>query len=327
MSAPHRARDWVNLGAGYREYFRTRVTPQRAYASMRELYCRSDGGLADWAGRVTSVFHPPDDTRPTRGVLGTLDPSTLAAIIGDLRLRGFYVFDARLDQATCDRLTSLALTTSSLPTPDNGSRGPYRRGQPNAVMYQIDEETIANHPDVQRLISDPSLAAVARAYLGVEPVLDLLDLWWSTTFQKEPNSEAAQLFHFDLDRLNFLKFFCYLTPVGPDNGPHCFVERSHRSKPLELRRDGRLSDEEILAHYGSAAAINITGPAGTIFAADTRGFHKGTPVASGDRLAMQIQYSTDLFGAPYQCLTIHEPIDQLRAARRDHPRMFSRIAL
>jgi hypothetical protein len=46
-----------------------------------------------------------------------------------------------------------------------------------------------------------------------------------------------------------------------------------------------LSDEAIKMHYSKERLLEIVGLRGTIFVADTRGFHKGKALETGDRLA------------------------------------------
>ena len=45
---------------------------------------------------------------------------------------------------------------------------------------------------------------------------------------KKADSEAAQMFHFDLDRIKWLKFFIYLTDVKINSGPHVYVSGTHK---------------------------------------------------------------------------------------------------
>ena len=90
-----------------------------------------------------------------------------------------------------------------------------------------------------------------------------------------------------MDRIKFLKFFFYLTDVGPDNGPHCYLRASHDRKPSALRRLDRITDEEILRHYGPERVVEVMGVRGTAAAVDTRGFHKGKPLTAGHRLIFQ----------------------------------------
>jgi len=128
-------------------------------------------------------------------------------------------------------------------------------------------------------------------------------MWWHTNFHSQPDSEAAQFYHFDLDRLKWLKIFIYLTDVGPQDGPHSFIQGSHAPGgiPQKLLDRGyvRLSDAEVLSNYGSGKEIRFSAPRGTIIVEDTRGLHKGNPVFGKSRLILQMQLSNSLFGAVY----------------------------
>jgi hypothetical protein len=44
----------------------------------------------------------------------------------------------------------------------------------------------------------------------------------------------------------------------------------------------------------------LTGPAGTIMAVDTIGLHKGKTPVTADRLALENEFSTSLFGMDYE---------------------------
>ena len=88
-----------------------------------------------------------------------------------------------------------------------------------------------------------------------------------------------------------------------------------------MRRDGRIPDEEIVREYGQEAIVEITGKRGTLLAVDTRGFHKGKALESGDRLLFQVEYTNSLFGAPYNRMDIdgtwsERALAQIRATRR-----------
>jgi hypothetical protein len=102
-----------------------------------------------------------------------------------------------------------------------------------------------------------------------------------------------------MDRLNFLKFFVYLSDVTTENGPHVFVAGSHRHKPRSLRDPVRFGDAGVESGYGAGAVKSICGARGTIFAADTSGIHKGMPVVSGHRLVFQVEFATGRFGHRY----------------------------
>ena len=126
-----------------------------------------------------------------------------------------------------------------------------------------------------------------------------------------------------MDRIKFLKVFFYLTDVDADTGSHCYVPASHRRKPAALLRDGRYSDEEITRHYGSTP-VEITGRRGTILLADTRGIHKGKPLARGERLILQFELAPSLFGQYYPPFPLPAPqAARLAPMRARYPFTFS----
>ena len=127
----------------------------------------------------------------------------------------------------------------------------------------------------------------------------MAEMFWSTTYSKKPSKDAAQWFHFDLDRVSWLKVFIYLTDVGIENGPHCYIEGSHKvgSKPYELLKRGyvRISDKEISHFYGKSKIKLMTGKKGDIFIGNTKAWHKGTNLKQGNRLVLQLQYTNSFF--------------------------------
>jgi hypothetical protein len=233
----------------------------------------------------------------------------------------------------CDELLTIATTMPCI------SRGTdarvnvdscvphYPRENPEAVRYDFREQDLISYPVVQRLMADLSIISVAQNYLAAKPILDIVAMWWSAASEM-PDKQAAQFWHFDMDRIKWLKFFVYLTDVGPENGPHSFVEGSHRRGgiPGNLLQKGyaRLTDEEIAANYSTARLIDFTAPRGTILAEDTRGLHKGKHVTKGDRLMFQLEFSNSLFGGdmPISRMTsVQDP--SLKEMIRKHRRIFS----
>jgi ectoine hydroxylase-related dioxygenase (phytanoyl-CoA dioxygenase family) len=131
-------------------------------------------------------------------------------------------------------------------------------------------------------------------------VLDIVDMWWHTAFSRDPDKSAAQYYHFDMDRVKWLKFFFCITDVTPETGPHCFVAGSHRrgATPNALLKQGyaRLSDGDVRSHFSDDKFVEFVAPRGTIIAEDTRGLHKGKHVVHGDRLMFEIEFANSLFG-------------------------------
>jgi hypothetical protein len=267
---------------------------------MRRLYCVTRGQSNRLLSRWLCHKVVPS-SKPAAGLLAN-SPDAVDSALQHLRENGYAVLGPRLDANDVSDLIDFALRTRArlMPKPPTGlSEEVYNPAAPRAVKYDLPEHELVQQPVIQKLLADPSLRDLARRYLRCEPVNDLVAMWWSTAYSNEANSEVAQLYHFDMDRPQFLKLFFYLTDVGPDTGPHCYVRASHRERPASLWRDGRLSDAEVLTLHGLAAEVEITAPAGTLIAVDTSGFHKGKPLVRGHRLILQIEYTSALFGQRY----------------------------
>jgi hypothetical protein len=151
-------------------------------------------------------------------------------------------------------------------------------------------------------------------------------MWWSRPFHGKASTEAAQLYHFDMDRIKFLKFFFYLTDVTPETGPHCYVRGSSKRKPAPILRDGRISDEEIDRHYPKADLVEICGGTGSIIAVDTRGWHKGKALTQGERLLLQFEFTNSMFGQNYPRTHLSKDTSpSFLEFVRTNPRMFEGI--
>ena len=317
------------LAAGLAVQAFTKRTPPVAYGSLRRLYVATDGRVNDVAGRGSARLHPPVPLDVVHGVLGDLDETAVEAIARDIDKNGYHVFGPKLDGQLCARIVEFAKQTPAtlIPAPAGGpNESIYDPESPLAPRYDFQEHRIFELAELQELATDQSLMAVAQAYLKCRPINDLVAMWWSPAFGDQASSEAAQLFHFDMDRIKFLKFFIYLTDVDAKHGPHVYVGSSHVRKPKPVRRDGRIPDEEIVRQYGREAIIEITGERGTVLAVDTRGFHKGKLPETGDRLLFQVEYTNSLFGAPYNRMAIDGAWSERALAQiRTNPEVFQRF--
>ncbi len=311
----------ISFLGGYLVFILTGKTPLRAYNHFRRLACATDGKLNLWFAKLESCFSPPYIIEDESGILD-LSSDRKADILHNINEKGFYVFSEKLPDRICKELVNLALNTPAFTIPTYASKATqYKRHKPIATKYDFPEQTLLENQHIQSLATDRSIFTVSQGYLGAKPICDLVAMWWSTPYSPIASSEAAQLYHFDMDRIKFIKFFIYLTDVTPKNGPHCYVAGSHRNKPKLLRRDGRIADAEIEQYYQPNEIIEITGKAGTIIAADTSGFHKGKPLSHGDRLMLQIEFCTSLFGERHQKIIINEKFQDdfvTRAKRYKH---------
>ena len=152
---------------------------------------------------------------------------------------------------------------------------------------------------IQDLICDSSIIDICKNYFQHTPVFAEVNMWWSIVNQNKSSSEAAQLYHFDLDATKWLKIFIYLTDVDLKGGPHCYVSGTHinddSSKKLLSKGYVRISDKEMGENYSPNKFNTILGPRGTIVFGDTRAFHKGLKPIKNDRLILELTYINSNF--------------------------------
>ena len=175
----------------------------------------------------------------------------------------------------------------------------------------------------EELIFEPTFINIAKNYFGSTPHFSNLDMWWSPAkrqklnFDTEAANKSAQMFHFDLDKIQFLKVFIYLNDISVHNGPHEYVEGSHKinSKPKELRDLGykRLPDNLVRKYYPQDKIKKILGSKGTIFVGDTSCYHRGVPPSADHRLLLVIEYSNSLFGGNNTSIFSNFPVKSIES--------------
>lgn len=290
--------------AGFRTLKKTKRTPEQAYLAMRKLFVMTNGRSNDVISSI--VRRSGYSGINLDGVLGLKDRSDLQRVVDDLNKNGFHVFNSKLPEHTVNAIYQYATVTPTSYLKTDGLARGYSNDQvlfdenhPISPRYEFTANQILQCKELQELIFDTSLLAVAQKYLATKPVLDLLAMWWSAPFNGEAKSEAAQMYHFDLDRIKFLKFFFYLTDVDGNTGPHCYVRQSHKNLPQSLLKDGRMTDQEVELAFGKPNMLELGGKKGTIIAVDTRGLHKGKDLLKNKRLLFQIEFSNCMFGQYY----------------------------
>ncbi len=229
-----------------------------------------------------------------------IDAGEINRAVTGIQRAGFYVFDKIVDRSITDAIRGFA---EQAPCTARGAGTPpasYPRSNPAVGRYDFAEEISLQCAEVQEFATDPAMARIAQCYLGQPVLMDEVALWWTTAKRAEDANINAQLFHQDRDRLSFLKFFIYLTDVTPESGPHVYLKGSHTKIPRQLRGDGRKTDDAVRQAGLWDNVVELTGPAGTLMAVDTIGLHKGKTPLTGDRLALENEFSTSLFGMDYE---------------------------
>lgn len=158
---------------------------------------------------------------------------------------------------------------------------------------------VQDDPVVARLSEDPFMLSLAAAYLGVEPKLMSVNMWWTfpVNASAEDRSKYAHVFHYDLDDIKFVKFFFYLTDVDSESGPHCFVRGSNREVRYKntFLKSKRFTDEEVIAAYGVHNVVEVFGKAGSCLIEDTITLHKGVTPLRHPRLLLQFEFSINTY--------------------------------
>ncbi len=318
---------WV----GYLFFKLTSKTNWYPYISFRRLFVLTKGGSNDSMSERLSRSNPPYELKTGNGVLGNLNDEAVEAIVNDIAKNGFHIFDVKLPAQAIEELTKFSLQTKAklVPASSTGiTQSLYDNKNILSPRYEFPEQDILNYPLIQQITCDQSLFVIAQKYLNCKPIQDLTAMWWSAAFSKEASSEAAQLFHFDMDRIKFIKFFFYLTDVDTHNGPHCYVRGSHKAMPESVWRDGRISDEDVVKSFPKNDVLEIAGPKGTIMAVDTRGLHKGKVLETGERLLLQVEFTNSLFGATYNRIDISKSgSPEIKKLMREYKHSFQRYVI
>lgn len=288
----------------------TKKTPIFAYQSMIRTFCISKGYSNDILSNLFGFIRRPYlFWKDADGILGNMSTHERDTVVEDLRTNWYHVFKSRLPDELCDKLLNYAITQKCVSRPMDGEwcekekYDIFPRLNPEAIRYDFKPQDLLKNQDIQNLLADMSFSAVASDYLWARPIIDVLSMWWHTAFSDMPDMNAAQYYHFDMDRPKWLKFFIYLTDVTTDTGAHTFIEGSHKTNgiPSSMLKKwyARLTDEEVEAFYWKEKVVEFIAPRGTIIAEDTRGLHKWKHVKQHDRLILQIQFSNSMFGWYY----------------------------
>ena len=284
---------------GYIWFTFFKKTPKYSYFSMRKLYYLTGGTFHFKKNTEISSNHKLPlqfQTPPFSDIILTPNEEK-EHILKEIKENGFYIFKELINDSIVEDLKSFALTTSARLMPYNVETfEKYIPENPKAIKYQFSEGDLINNHTIQKIVSDKTLLTIAQNFLNAPPILDLVTMWWSTSINQEANSQIAQMYHYDMDRLKFLKFFIYLTDVTPETGPHCYVKGSNGHLPREIQTDGRYTDDLIRSIYGEENLLEICGKKGTLIAVDTSGIHKGKLLENNDRLIFQIEFTNSLFG-------------------------------
>jgi hypothetical protein len=317
-------------------YIFAKRTPYRVILNFVRLFCLTRGKSNDFLTKIVPLFcrNKLIIKEQEECICPEILGSNKESIISDFKTKGYCVFNKKLSDSLLNELVNFAHTKPFKlrqiygQTQDRASEAIYSPEKPNSIVYDAKLEELINCKAVQKLLCDPSLLRLAELYLGAPPIIDYPAMWWLTSYSKIPDEEAAQMFHFDLERIRWIKIFIYLTDVNEENGPHVFIEGTHKSGviPWSLLKKGyvRLSDDLVKAEMPHFKWKEFIADKGTIFAEDTIGLHKGGSVKSGSRLLLQFQFCNSLFANNLPRIPMpKDPIPEFAECMKLNPKVFS----
>ena len=201
---------------GNQQLKKTGQTPLESYYALRKLFVLTNGRFNDVFRFFNKIWNPPYKKLPAVGLLSEKDGASGSNSIKALDKDGYHIFKQSLSHSNVKNILDFANSTPAryLNTDPNQSVQGYSRQKilfdPSKIIsprYRYDFEDLLACPELVDLVFDLSLLEVAQSYLKCKPVLDLVTMWWSAPFQHRGSSKTAQEYHFDMDRINFIKFF------------------------------------------------------------------------------------------------------------------------
>lgn len=305
---------------------------------LTDAFLMSAGEWLTQASETMSLQQGKYDFSSANDILGLwAKPGSKDSALQRLRRDGYAILDTKLDSATVSELSTkfeqapCTLTSDKATSLAKGETVKVDLERPLAEKYAVDTNFLLSTPTVRNLLLDRGLLEIAQDYIGSAPIVDILTSWYSFP-SDSPSHEAAQLFHFDLDRIRWMKVFFLLTDQTVETGAHLYVPGTHRDGgiPRELLDRGyaRLEDYEVARHFPETNWKSMVAPAGSILLEDTRGLHKGISLKRDHRLMLQFEYTQTLFGHEPFIATI--PFDRVSDSywnemRSTYPKVFEAI--
>lgn len=167
------------------------------------------------------------------------------------------------------------------------------------MMKLLDQKSLNLDSPFMRLALHPDIIKAAARYLGVVPILQFVNVYYSSESGEELSK--SQLYHCDSDDLEQVKVWVLCEEVTPQTGPLTLLPAADSDvvrKKVGYRYDMLLTDEQVSEILGGLnSAHQFIGPAGTVGFFDTsRCLHFGSRFTDPamTRLIVMLQYITPL---------------------------------
>jgi hypothetical protein len=154
-----------------------------------------------------------------------------------------------------------------------------------AKGFLPDDATTLDSPYLRFALDEDVVGPIA-AYLGVVPILTVIDVWYSAHGAKAPKS--SQLWHLDPADTTQIKVWVHCSDIGAESGPLTILDATTSDElaaRIGYRYDEghyRLGDDEVKDSVGADRIVPLVGSKGTVGFVDTSMcFHFGSRVSAG----------------------------------------------
>lgn len=292
-------------------YLITKKTFLRSYMAMVYMHSQTNGlstlGLGAALNLFENIGRGSKITEFDENIIWNKHPVNIKNIQNEMKIDGYSYGHFILKNSLINKILEDEKNFKGKAIYSDGSVSefPVPTNYKNKKIVKIDysPDSIIGCEAVQQIAASACLLRVAEKILGAPVYLDSITCWRSFRLDADvlPSSKAAQLFHYDLDRTNWIKVFIYLNDVFEGGGPHVYIRGSHkiekrRSKLLK-RGYVRIQDDQLVSIYGASNVCKIYGSAGSVIFGNTSAFHKGEPPIHADRIILELQYVTNFFGS------------------------------
>ena len=280
----------------------TGLTPQISQLAQIESYCTYNGKLQEFFA-LLDIEH--GDRLYDLTLLGREGLEMICSQYNELQQTGYTVWQDFVDTSF------LKLVSDTLDSLNTAWRVTYTNESVRYVSSRADISNPHNGDAVKAaatlpidsdignvLCKNKAFQLLADTYIGAPGKISSLQ-YWETYPSKTGVSEAAQMFHYDLDTFKWVKVLIFLNDVNLGNGPHEAVLGTHHSESNcnHLKQGySRISDSDVYS-IPDVQARKFCGLAGSAIICDTKAIHKGNQVISGNRNIIEVLYTSNTFGS------------------------------
>ncbi len=263
-------------------------------------------GLCRWRRRLVA----PQGVAP-RGL--PLPATAVAALARDGCVQIPDFLPAASFEALREEVEEALAAAARLRPPGGNRRAGYQRKRPFPGGFdRFDGGTLnrflairpASMPQAARVCADPRLTACSRAVIGLPHRSANLEVYLTVHGEEACTPDLQKVLHRDTF-FRALKFWLFLRPVKPEDGPFEYVPGSHRLDRRRLQWEQATANAAIatrempnlggsfriheaeLGALGLPAPVSFSCPANTLVLADVLGFHRrGDALPGRQRLAL-----------------------------------------